>query len=218
MDAPPLQLTARGPVLGHPSGVPALANLFREQQVIKLPGFIAPPLLSWIHGQVAAASWFERQHEGLAATELSMHDNTCLGLLHFLVNDPVVLRFVEEVVSHQPLTAFNGRVYHRMPGRHRDDWHDDLHPDRQVGLSVNLSAGVHEGGVFELRLADGERPLGAMANVGFGDAILFAIADHLQHRVSPLGGTVAKTAFAGWFGGTRDYNRTLRSDPTLADP
>lgn len=218
MNVPILQLTARGPLLAHPARIPELADRFHDQQVIKLPGFITPPLLAWLHRQVASASWFERKHGDLMATELSMRDNTCLGLLHFLVNDPVVLRFVEQVTARAPLTAFGGRIYSRLPGRHRDDWHDDIHPDRQVGMSVNLSSGVYEGGVFELRLAEGERPLAAMANVGFGDAILFAIADHLQHRVSPLGGTVAKTAFAGWFGATRDYNGALRADPSLGEP
>lgn len=215
MAVAPLQLTARGPVMHAAAPAAALTDAFLARQVVKLPGFIAPPLLEWVQREVASALWLERKHDGMTATELSMQDNTCLGLLHFLVNDPVVLRFVEHVTRRQPLTAFGGRIYNRIPGQHQDDWHDDLHPDRQVGLSVNLSSGVYEGGVFELRLADGGRPLGAMANVGFGDAIVFAIADHLQHRVSPLVGTVAKTAFAGWFGGRRDYNRTLRGDPSL---
>lgn len=218
MDVPILQLTARGPVLAHPNRISGLADGFRERQVVKLPGFIAPPLLAWLHRQVASASWVERKHGDLMATELSMQDNTCLGLLHFLVNDPVVLRFVEQVTARAPLTAFGGRVYSRLPGRHQDDWHDDIHADRLVGMSVNLSSAVYEGGVFELRLADGDqRPLASMANVGFGDAILFAIDDELQHRVSPLRGTVAKTAFAGWFGATRDYNRALLADPSLGE-
>lgn len=215
MDVPPLQLSARGAAVAPPARVARLADQFRTDQVIKLPGFISPPLLAWIQREIATAAWFERTHTGMTSTEQSMRDNTCLGLLHFLVNDPATLAFVELVSGQRPLTAFAGRVYRRYPGVHEDQWHDDCHPHRRVGLSVNLSGGVYEGGRFELRLADSEPLLGSMVNVGFGDAILFAIGEHLQHRVSPLEGTLAKTAFAGWFGGNRDYNATLRRDPAL---
>jgi hypothetical protein len=215
MAVPPLRLSARGAVVAPAERIAELAEQFRAQQVIKLPGFIAPPLLAWIHREMETAEWFERTHTGLTSTEQSMRDNTCLGLLHFLVNDPATLGLVETISGQQPLTAFVGRVYRRYPGVHEDQWHDDCHPHRRVGLSVNLSRGVYDGGVFELRLAESEQFLGSMTNVGFGDAILFAIGEHLQHRVSPLEGTVAKTAFAGWFGGQRDYNAILRRDPTL---
>ena len=63
--------------------------------------------------------------------------------------------------------------------------------------------------MFEIRLADAAEPLAAIANVGPGDAILFSIADEFQHRVTPMQGSVAKTAFAGWFGSTRDYRDTV---------
>ena len=215
MDVPPLQLSAHGAAVASAERVTELADQFRTRQVIKLPGFLSPPLLAWAHRQLETASWYERTHRGLASTEQSLQENTCLGLLHFLVNDPATLGFVETVSGQRPLTAFAGRVYRRYPGVHEDQWHDDCHPHRRVGLSVNLSRGNYEGGVFELRLAESEQPLGSMVNVGLGDAILFAIGEHLQHRVSPLEGTAAKTAFAGWFGGQRDYNAILRHDPAL---
>jgi hypothetical protein len=215
MAVPPLQLSARGAVVAPAEQIAELAEQFRAQQVIQLPGFLSPPLLAWVQRELDTAEWFERTHKGMTSTEQSMRDNACLGLLHFLVNDPATLSLVEMVSGQRPLTSFVGRVYRRHPGVHEDQWHDDCHPHRRVGLSVNLSRGVYEGGVFELRRAESEQSLGSMMNVGFGDAILFAIGEHLQHRVSPLAGTVAKTAFAGWFGGHRDYNATLRDDPAL---
>jgi hypothetical protein len=84
-------------------------------------------------------------------------------------------------------------------------WHADLHAGHQVGMSVNLGAEPFDGGVFEIRRAGTTAPLDAIANVGAGDAILFSIADDLEHRVTPMRGAVAKTAFAGWFGATLDY-------------
>jgi hypothetical protein len=36
--------------------------------------------------------------------------------------------------------------------------------------------------------------------------------------VAPLTGTAHKTAYAGWFGDTLDYNRELRDDPAQKEP
>ena len=45
-----------------------------------------------------------------------------------------------------------------------------------------------------------------------GDAIVFKLADNLQHRNTPLIGSVAKTAFAGWFRSHQpDYYSSIRA-------
>ena len=54
-------------------------------------------------------------------------------------------------------------------------------------------------GVFQLRECDSETMLMEVPNTSPGDAILFRIARHIQHRVTAVEGTVPKTAFAGWF-------------------
>jgi hypothetical protein len=38
-----------------------------------------------------------------------------------------------------------------------------------------------------------------VANTGAGDAVLFRIAERLEHRVTSLRGDVPRTAYAGWF-------------------
>lgn len=196
--------------------VETLAAEFRERGCVKVEQFLAPPLLRWIQDQLASSTFVPAAHQGMESTELQLENCTALGLISFLVNDPVMLRFVEAISGRPALTRFIGRIYSRLPGVHGDAWHDDLRPDRLVGMSINLSTGVYEGGVFEIRETDTQRPLGAIANTGFGDAILFPIDDALQHRVSPLAGAVAKTAFAGWFGAMHDYNGGLRLTSTAA--
>jgi hypothetical protein len=62
-----------------------------------------------------------------------------------------------------------------------------------------VSIGSYEGGLLQLREAGSKEILSEAANTGPGDAILFRIADHPEHRVTALKGTVPKTAFAGWF-------------------
>ena len=183
----------------------ALREEFRAHRCVRVTSFIEPRLLSRIQEQIADAAFADRTH-GTISTELCMTRNACLGLLHFLVNDPAVFRFVEQVSGCRGLGFFVGRVYRMCADReHYDSWHADLHPDHQLGMSVNLGTEPYDGGRFEIRRADAAAPLAAIANVGSGDAILFSIADDLEHRVTPMRGPVPKTAFAGWFGATRDY-------------
>jgi hypothetical protein len=41
--------------------------------------------------------------------------------------------------------------------------------------------------------------LAEVANTGPGSALIFRIAEELQHRISDMEGDEPKTAFAGWF-------------------
>jgi hypothetical protein len=141
-----------------------------------------------------------------------MSTNACSGLLHFLVNDLSVYQFVEALSGCRPIRTFVGRVYRNLPGRHATTWHSDVVENRRIGMSINLSTGVYEGGVFEIRDAATKSVLGSIVNVGFGDAILFRIAPALEHRVTVVEGTSFKTAFAGWFSSSPDYLAALRAD------
>jgi hypothetical protein len=49
-----------------------------------------------------------------------------------------------------------------------------------------------------------------VANTGPGDALLFRIARHLTHRVTPVDGTADKTAFAGWFRSEPEFIALLK--------
>lgn len=77
-------------------------------------------------------------------------------------------------------------------------WHDDVSHNRRVGISVNRSPRPYRGGTFQLRDCQSERMLAEVANTGLGDALVFAISSELEHRVSPILGSEAKSAFAGW--------------------
>ncbi len=186
-----------------------LHDEFVARRCVRVTSLIEPRLLSRIQAQIAAAAFAHRAH-GRISTELCMERNACLGLLNFLVNDPAVFGFVEQVTGCRGLSFFVGRVYRLIAGHgHYDSWHADLHEDHDVGMSVNLGTEPFAGGVFEIRRAGTTLPLAAIANVGPGDAILFAIADDLEHRVTPMRGSAPKTALAGWFGTTRDYREVV---------
>jgi len=219
MTDPLIRLARRGPLVRQDQPLfNALKDEFRQRRFVKIPQFLDADFLAWIQDQIAHESMKLRVHGNDIATELSLPECTCLGLLTFYVNDPAVLAFVADLAAEPRLTRFIGRVYHRLPGVHHDNWHDDIHPARKVGMSINLSDAVYEGSVFQMREAETKRPLGEIANTGFGDAIFFDIAEDLEHRTSPLTGTASKTAYAGWFGATFDYNATLKNDPALEQP
>ena len=210
-----LQVTAHG-AFADLAAAEGLAAEFAQSGCMRLPGFLSPALLAQVQHAIDAAEFTPRAH-GDIATELCMERNACLGMLHFLINDPVVYACVERVTGTSGLREFHGRVYRRLPGVHHDSWHSDVYPDRSIGLSVNLGREPYEGGVFEIRHTDAGTILGAIANTGGGDAILFKIADGLEHRVTGVTGTAPKTAFAGWFGVTRDYVALFRADPFVRE-
>jgi hypothetical protein len=215
--APILQLTRHGAVWRDAEGtIPRLRQQFSDRHCVRLPALIEPSLLERIHVEVGRAAFRELAH-GEIATELAMvQPSACVGLLHFLVNDSRMYRLIEDVSQCRPIRRFFGRIYRRLPnGSHHDSWHSDVHDERQIGMSVNLSTDIYEGGVFEIRDADSQTTLDSIANTGFGDAILFRISPSLEHRVTDIRGAFPKTAFAGWFGATRDYLATLRDDPFL---
>ena len=210
-----LQLTLRGPVSSDGAlSADDLRREYRERHCVTVPGFLDATLFGWMRTQIAKEELTPRSHFGGLATELGTWDSRPVGVLTFFVNDPRVLQFVAGVTGQPRLSRFIGRVYHRIPGTHHDSWHDDINPARLVGMSVNLGSSDFQGGEFQIRDAATKQPFGQIANTGPGDAILFEIGDGLEHRTTPLTGTVPKTAYAGWFGAIFDYNAELKNNPT----
>ena len=199
------QITAHGAIPLPADALASLQREFRACRCVRIPSLLAPALLARLQREVAAAAFVDRAH-GSISTELCMVRNACLGTLNFLANDPAMLGFVEAVTGCPRLTSFVGRVYRLDASRgHYDSWHADIDAGHEVGLSLNLSDQPFDGGVFEIRRVGTPQPLASHANVVPGDAILFSIAADLEHRVTPMRGAAPKTAFAGWFGGARDY-------------
>ena len=66
-------------------------------------------------------------------------------------------------------------------------------------MSINLSSEIYSGGVLQIRDCPSQRIVHEVANVGFGDGVVFRLNDSLEHRITDVEGSVPKTAFAGWF-------------------
>lgn len=201
--AAPIVQIARGGVSieTRSAALQALNAQFARERMLRLPGFFGGDLLSTVTRRLRQARFNERVATRVfpPAVDLKLDDADLLGVLHFVLNDPAVIRFVASVSSTEP-TGFVGSVYRIAPGMgHRDSWHSDVDGNRLVALTLNLSEETFEGGELEMRENGQRRPLWRVANTGAGDALLFAIAPNLKHRIRPMQGHTPKTAFAGWF-------------------
>jgi len=198
-----------------PESLSSLCRTFREQHAIHLPRFLDSNLLAYVHRSIRTASFYERDHEDIAR-EACMCDNPMLAMMCLIMNDPRVFAAIRGITGCAPIGYFNGRVYtFAADANHFDQWHSDTVDDRHIGISINLTEGVFEGGVFELRLAGAEASHWSIANTGPGDAVLFRIGDDLLHRVTPVVGPVSRVAYAGWFQGGGDLLSLLKKTLTV---
>jgi hypothetical protein len=210
-----IQLTRLGTTFsGTEEELERLRLQFTEQHCIRLPRLVDPPLLRILQEQIAQAEFYERVHQDGGVpppVDLCMRHNVASLALHFLVNDRTFLQFVERVTGSGHLGRFQGSVYRLTPGlNHYDSWHSDVVDDRMLAMSINLSTDVYRGGILEICDWGSRQVVHQVANTGFGDGTIFRIADHLKHRVSPVEGTVPRTAFAGWFFPRPDYQTWLK--------
>jgi hypothetical protein len=186
-------------VLGSTKEIKDLNTDFLRQSYVLLPGFLQPGLLDLLTSRLKVAVFQPRVH-GTVGVELCLSDGRIEGMLGFLTNNVTLFRVIEGITGCGPIGSFGGRVYRMMPGKyHYEDWHNDMGDARLVGMTVNLGNKTFTGGSLEIRHCTTRNVISRIRNTGFGDAVIFRLADDLQHRITAVQGTVPKTAFAGWY-------------------
>jgi hypothetical protein len=179
---------------------------FRQQQAVRVPGLLAPPLLDVIQHALTRAT-FEPVSGGFYSED-RLSPGSLLHHLSFLVNDPALFHLVEEVTGCDRIGMFSGRVYRRSVDGHFDEWHSDTVQDRMIGMSINLGKEPFEGGALKLREKATKHLVYDGVNSAPGAAALFRISDELEHVVMPVdAGT--RTVFAGWFRHAPDFREKL---------
>src|SRR5215213_3021995 len=188
-----------------------LQDEFGRRHCLLIPGLLDRALADEIAPLVASSDFYRREHRGIGV-EACMEVNATLAWLLLLVNDERILEVVRSITGREPIGHFDGRVYRLEPSTdHHDSWHSDLGEGRLVAMSINLGTEPYEGGELEVR----DRRTGASATVRsahIGDAPLFELGEHLEHRVLPVTGGSARTVFAGWFKAGPSFLSVLRSD------
>jgi len=188
-----------------------LRDEFGHRHCLLIPDLFDRALADKIARLLESSDFYRREHPGIGV-EACMEVNATLAWLLLLVNDERMLEVVRLITDCGPIGHFDGRVYRLEPSTdHHDSWHDDLGEGRLVALSVNLGREPYEGGALEVR----DRRTGASAEVRSartGDALLFELGEHLEHRVLPVTGGSARTVFAGWFKAGPSFLSVLRSE------
>lgn len=183
----------------------ALRADFDRQHYVRLPQLIDPSVLTMIERRLDEERFVDRTHEGIG-NELCLVPGITTSALQLMFNDPVWLDVVAGVTGCGPVGCFDGRVYRMAAAAgHYDSWHSDVGEDRLVAISVNLSPEPYEGGVLEIRHASSQERLCAVPNGDFGSAVLFRVSPTLRHRVTAIHGARPRTAYAGWFRSSPDF-------------
>jgi hypothetical protein len=219
----PIQLSRSGAVINASTqAIEELQREFAEHHCILLPRLIDPAIHDILLEQVSNAHFVQYANEGIG-TETWAPSLISVSTLNFLTNTPAFVRFVGHVTGCSPIGIFSGRIYRISPAEEQHlDWHSDIIPDdpRLITLSLNLSPEPYEGGETQIRETANERIVCKIANTGLGDAILFRVSPALEHRVTPVRGTIPRTAYAGWFrppidNTRRDFHSAIRQPQSL---
>lgn len=169
---------------------------FERHDYLRITRFIEPSLLRLIQRYLRKDAFESRQHP--VGRELRLSDNAVAGVVLMLMNDPKLFRLIRGITGCGAVGSFTGRFY-RMTVRGQEfHWHNDMQDFRMVAISVNVSNARYRGGMLQIRNGAGSA-LRSIPNLGFGDAIIFPVGEHLEHRVTPVTGKSSKTAYSGWF-------------------
>lgn len=199
MQTPPAVTLTPHAVVVDAEAIVQARHDFAEKQCVLLNGLLGPALLNLLSPRLERSTWSDFEHGGIG-TEVVAADPHATSLLHFAINAPAAIHAFRAITGCDDFNWFDGRIFRMDPAAgHYDSWHDDFVHERLVGMSINLSAEPYEGGEFEIRRKRTDAILGRIANRVPGNASLFRLGPDLEHRVAPLSGTHARTAFAGWF-------------------
>lgn len=190
--------------------IEVLRARFDQQHYLILPNLLEPDLLNLVSKRLESATFHLRVYKGIGQ-DLCPDDINTTSLLNFICNNRRLFETIEAITGCGRLGSFIGKVYRMNPSNdHFDSWHDDAQDNRRIALSINLTEEPYDGGILEIRDRQSRRVLNSIARSGFGDGVIFRIADYLEHRRTPVVGRFAKTAFAGWFKSHPDFHQLLR--------
>lgn len=196
-----------------PQSIEELRRQFARAHHVALPGFFSRELIDTIAPQIAAAEFETRTAEAVG-TEWAMTPNEIWASLNWLMNASELMRIVRHISGCADIGLFTGRIFRLDPASGQSfQWHDDRRVrSRRLAVSVNLGTRPHSGGALRIREKLAPETVAEVHNRGAGDAVLFRVADHVEHCVTPVEGTVSRLAFAGWFATGPSYYASLLRD------
>jgi SAM-dependent methyltransferase len=198
---------------GSSDDLDALRGAFERQHCVRLPGFLAGPLLERIQGYVSEGEFSTEALLG-GRSEVTMEDGKAPQLLMLLMNDPRLFELVRAITGCAQIASCDASLYRVMPGReHADRWHGEIFGHRMIVISVDLSERPYSGGVLEIRDRHSHQVLHRAVDTEPGDAMLIRSAPSVQHRVTPVEGDSPRTVYAGWFMRRKSSNSSKLARP-----
>jgi len=211
-----LQITGSGKLIVEGENLSLMRDTFAEQQLLRLPDLIEPPILKRVLKQVNEADFFSVKYtneEGTLGEEMRISpDNPAIRLMSMLLNNPSLFQVIQQITNCSKIRSYLGRIRREQPntGQHLS-WHNDPDPKRLIAISINLSTAPYSGGLFQMREKASKRVLAEITNTGLGDAVIFQVCPDYEHRTYPVVGSVARTTCAGWFYSEPDFLTLLLS-------
>lgn len=181
------------------------AAALAERPAIVLSGLLAPELRRMID-PVLRHPFVEQRVEGSPGMRrVEQGIQPASRALELALRRAPLLRWLERVSGCGPLIRVEGEVAEYRPGGEDYlSWHQDLHkPGRKLALVIDLSDGGYEGGIFELRDKQSKQVLIRHHHDQPGSALLFRIAEHLEHRVLAVTSGGPRRVFACGFYGAK---------------
>lgn len=110
---------------------------------------------------------------------------------------------IKTISQLSTIKCFEGRIY-KIEADEQSylEWHNDLEnksDGRLLGVSINLSPEIYQGGTFKIRNRATQQVHGTIKHDAWGSGHFFRIDAILEHSVERVSGDFPRIAYAGWF-------------------
>lgn len=185
------------------SGPANYAAIFARHRALLCGDLIDPDFLNSLIERCRHGGFIADHVDHLGSREIESPPRVS-SILTLALSRLPFLRWLEAVTGCGPLTRVDGRVIQaRANGVDALDWHDDRgDPARRLAITINLSDSDYDGGTFELRDAASRHMLATHRHDRPGSALIFDVADDIEHRVLPVTRGGPRRIYTGWFLGT----------------
>lgn len=185
----------------------AARETFERDKLLRLPELIGPDLADVVR-EGMERDGFQQPDEATMKSvyggwygpvRQDLNPGPTIKLLDSRVNDPVFLRFVQELAGTPPLARCVGRVFRLRATDEDHVWHTDAEGGRLADIVIDLSADRYEGGAFEMRDAATKQIFTVVDDMQYREGALARIAAAIEHHNRKVTSSTQRITYVGWF-------------------
>lgn len=118
---------------------------------------------------------------------------------NYLINQKNYIDFLEAVTGCGPIGQMKGHAHVSDQHVRRGlGFHSDNDGNRHFLVSINISPGKYDGGIFTMRNSQTQEELFKIQNNESYGALIAPIADHLEHSISSVRGEATRLTLLSW--------------------